>query len=299
MGLLGAGAPEATGGLGLGDAEILLLCEEAGRVALPEPFVETAGVLIPTLAALGAEAGDQIPELITGAKRGVVVHPANRLTNLSETADFAMLCSDICIAFASPGSLDSHPQSSIDPGRSVACLSGEAETEILSGGAAKAVCAEIAARGAACTAAELCGLTERMIALATDYASMREQFGKPIGSFQAVKHLLANAQVKLEFARPVVYRAGAALSQPGTRRDLCVSHAKLAASDAATFAAEQAIQVFGGMGYTFEVDLHFFMKRAWALSGQWGDRSHHMARVEAAIIGEGCEIGPGPTFTHA
>ena len=91
----------------------------------------------------------------------------------------------------------------------------------------------------------------------------------------------------------------AALSQPGTRRDLCVSHAKLAASDAATFAAEQAIQVFGGMGYTFEVDLHFFMKRAWALSGQWGDRSHHMARVEAAIIGGGCEIGPGPTFTHA
>jgi alkylation response protein AidB-like acyl-CoA dehydrogenase len=75
-----------------------------------------------------------------------------------------------------------------------------------------------------------------------------------------------------------------------------VSHAKLAAADAAIQTAETAIQVHGAMGYTYEVDLHFWMKRAWALAGAWGDRAHHLKRIDQAVIGGTLPIGPEHTF---
>jgi alkylation response protein AidB-like acyl-CoA dehydrogenase len=124
-----------------------------------------------------------------------------------------------------------------------------------------------------------------MIKMAADYARERQQFGKPIGSFQAVKHLLADARVKLEFARPATYRAAWSLatSQPTVSHD--ASMAKAMASDAADRAARVALQVHGAIGYTWECDLHFFMKRTWALSRAWGDASTHRQLVLASIRG--------------
>jgi alkylation response protein AidB-like acyl-CoA dehydrogenase len=105
------------------------------------------------------------------------------------------------------------------------------------------------------------------------------QFGKAIGSFEAVKHHLANARIRLEFARPLVYAAAWALdeSEPDVPRR--VSMAKSAASDAASLAASVALQVHGAIGYTWEHDLHLWMKRAWSLSGAWGDAGWHRARL--------------------
>jgi alkylation response protein AidB-like acyl-CoA dehydrogenase len=135
-----------------------------------------------------------------------------------------------------------------------------------------------------------------MMALATDYATQRVQFGQPIGKFQAIKHHLATVAVKIEFARPLVLRAAHALQHGHDRAPLHVSHAKVAATDAAMLAAETAIQVHGAMGYTYEVDLHFWMKRAWALAGAWGDRAFHQRRVEDAILDSRFDIGPSTTF---
>ena len=151
--------------------------------------------------------------------------------------------------------------------------------------------------GALCVAAELIGLAASMVDMASAYAKDRQQFGKPIGSFQAVKHHLASALVALEFARPVVYRAAADIASCAASSSCSVAHAKIAATDAAVNAAEAAIQVHGGMGYTFEVDLHLWMKRVWALMGEWGDRNHHMKKIESAVLSGGMPIGPSVTFT--
>ena len=106
----------------------------------------------------------------------------------------------------------------------------------------------------------------------------------PIGSFQAVKHHLANARLALEIARPLVYRAAWFIAHDDPEREVAVSLAKASASDAATLAARVALQCHGAIGYTTEYDLHLFMKRAWALAATWGDAAWHRARVERAIL---------------
>ena len=143
--------------------------------------------------------------------------------------------------------------------------------------------------GAVLNAAQLIGLSKRMLDMSVDYAKDRHQFGKPIGSFQAVKHQLANVHTQIEFTRPIIHLAA-------IKGGMAVHNAKVAAIDTAMLAAETAIQVHGGMGYTFEVDLHLFMKRAWALCGEWGDRNYHMKKLEDYIFNGDVELGPGHTF---
>jgi alkylation response protein AidB-like acyl-CoA dehydrogenase len=151
-------------------------------------------------------------------------------------------------------------------------------------------------RGAVYAAAQCLGLTERMVAIAVEYAKTRSQFGHPIGSYQAIKHHLATVQVKLEFARPVVYAAVARVRDLDARALAAVSHAKLAAADAAELAARTAMQVHGAMGYSWEVDLHFYMKRAWALAGAWGDRNFHARRLQGVLFEDRVATGPDRTF---
>ena len=139
-------------------------------------------------------------------------------------------------------------------------------------------------RAAVTTGAELLGLADTMIALTADYARDRQQFGKAIGSFQAVKHLLAGAQVLLEFARPVVYGAAWALDSREADATRSASVAKAYASDAAVEAARVSLQVHGAIGYTWECDLHLFLKRAWALSEAWGSSADHRDRILTALL---------------
>ncbi len=111
-----------------------------------------------------------------------------------------------------------------------------------------------------------------------EYATFRRQFKKPIGAFQAVRHKLVDVALALEFARTLVYRAGA----DPTR--VHASMAKAAASDAAMLCAHTALQVHGAIGYSFEHDLHLWMKRVWALAAAWGDAAAHRATAGAAIL---------------
>jgi alkylation response protein AidB-like acyl-CoA dehydrogenase len=178
------------------------------------------------------------------------------------------------------------PVSSLDPTRRLGVpewVPGEA-TRLVSGPEARAAIDRTADRAAVATAAELLGLTDRMIAMAAGYAKERHQFGKPIGSFQAVKHLLAGARVLLEFARPVVYAAAWALDEAQPDASRAASVAKTYASDAATEAARVSLQVHGAIGYTWECDLQLFLKRAWALAGAWGSAADHRARVLESLV---------------
>jgi alkylation response protein AidB-like acyl-CoA dehydrogenase len=138
-------------------------------------------------------------------------------------------------------------------------------------------------RGAFGTAAVLIGLAQRMLDMTVAYVTEREQFGVPIGSFQAVKHHLADALKELAFARPAVYRAAHSLAIGADTRTRDVSMAKAMASDAAAFVGRQALQCHGAIGYTVEHDLQLYLKRTWALAAAWGDASWHRDRVARAI----------------
>ena len=123
-----------------------------------------------------------------------------------------------------------------------------------------------------------------MIELSVDYAKVRKQFGAAIGSFQAVKHHLATAHMKIELARPAVYRAACSIDHADPAASLHVAMAKACASDGATLAARASLQCHGAIGYSFEHDLHLWMKRAWALAAALGDAAGHRARVATAVI---------------
>ena len=135
-----------------------------------------------------------------------------------------------------------------------------------------------------------------MLDMSVQYAGERQQFGKPIGSFQAVKHHLANVAVRVEYAKAPVYRAAWSLSQHHPAAPLHASQAKLAAGNAAMLAAQNAIQVHGALGYTWEADLHLFMKKAWSLTHAYGTPPHHKHRLAAAILTPATPLGPGTTF---
>jgi hypothetical protein len=115
------------------------------------------------------------------------------------------------------------------------------------------------------------------------YAEERRQFGVPIGSFQAVKHQLANALLGLEFAAPAVLRAAWSLDTGADTADRDVAMAKALASEAAERVAATALQAHGAIAYTTEYDLHLFAKRVWASSRGWGDAEWQRARVAAAL----------------
>ncbi len=144
-------------------------------------------------------------------------------------------------------------------------------------------------RGVLGASAELVGLARRMLDLTTAYVSERRQFGVPVGSFQAVKHHLADVALAVEFAAPVVASAAAMLAVSGRAGRLPdpvraeVSAAKVLASDAARLAARHAIQCHGAIGYTTEYDLHLFAKRAWALAASWGSADDHRQAIAAAL----------------
>ena len=138
-------------------------------------------------------------------------------------------------------------------------------------------------RAALGTAAQLIGLGRRMLDLTVTYVSERQQFGVPVGSFQAVKHHLADARLALEFAAPAVWRAAWSLANGVDSAERDVSMAKAMAADAAHLVGRKALQCHGGIGYTVEYDLHLFLKRTWALEQLWGTTAWHRRRIAAAI----------------
>ncbi len=129
------------------------------------------------------------------------------------------------------------------------------------------------AEPALAAAAQLLGLGRRMLDMTVDYVKNRKQFGVPVGSFQAVKHQLADSHKELAFARPAVWRAGV------TRTARDISMAKAMASDAASFVARRALQCHGAIGYTVEYDLARYLKQTWVLARAHGDAAWHRDRI--------------------
>jgi alkylation response protein AidB-like acyl-CoA dehydrogenase len=316
LGVLGALVPDAHGGLGLDERDLVLLLEETGRAALPLPVVATAAVAVPLLCELAetgragaALAGRWLPRIAAGEALVAVGHPENPFVADAAAADLLLLVREDALHAVerAPGDGSARPeihcvhQPANDPGRRIYSVEWQAsgETQVAAGAVARRLLDAAFERGALACAAQLLGATEQLLALAVAYAGQREQFGRPIGAFQAIQHQLADVKVQLEYARPVVYKAAWAVACRAPSRRVDVSHAKLAAGAAGELAARRALQVHGAIGYTWEQDLHLWMRRAWSLALDWGAAPLHLARVSEFVLADGAPIGPGHTFEGA
>lgn len=270
MGVIGLLAAEADGGMGASMVEAVLVFQELGRAAVPGPVIETAAVVVPALAG-----SDVVAELVNGRRVATAALDGLAVVPHAAAAD-VVLCPDGLLDLAGATTSDLH---GIDHGRRLASVTG---------GTLTPVAFDIDAareRAALATAAFLVGAGETLITMAGDYARDRRQFGRPIGSFQAVKHLLADALLRVEFAKAPLHRAAWSLTvdDPDQARD--VSMAKVLADEAAHAASRAALQVHGAIGYTWESDLHLWMKKVWALERTAGTTSFHRHRVRDAILG--------------
>lgn len=298
LGLTGMTVPEEYGGLGMSELDFVLLVQECGYVALPEPLVLTVLVAVPLLQELGDElAPTWLPRIAAGEAKVVVGLEQNLLVEDAHVADLLLLERDGALYALTREQVSLRHNESVDPSRKLFAVEIDAGAEpVATAGRAAELVASALDRGALGCAAQALGLAQRMIDLSVHYTSERQQFGKPIGSFQAVKHHMADVAVRLEYAKAPVHRAAYALANAEATAARAVSHAKLVACEAANLAAKHSIQVHGAMGYTWEVDLHIFMKKAWALCNTWGDPGFHKARVADYIFSDGARLGAGATF---
>ncbi|QDX80566.1 acyl-CoA dehydrogenase [Denitratisoma sp. DHT3] len=301
QGLFGLSVPEDFGGLGLSDVDWVQMTQELGYSALPDYVVDTAYVAVGLLNALPAGhalAAEWLPRIAEGGARVAVGHPSQKLVADADSADLLLLSHQGELHAVAGSAVKTVLNPSIDLSRRPCRVEWTpgAETRVLDAAAAAPLWEDALNRGALAAAGQIMGQILRMLDISVAYTSERKQFGKPIGSFQAVKHHLATVAVKAEFAKPVLERAAQAMASGDPARGVHVSHAKLACGDAGWLAARSGIQVHGGMGYTWEVDLQIFMKRAWVLDAAWGDRAFHKNRVAAHVLSANALLGAGKTF---
>jgi alkylation response protein AidB-like acyl-CoA dehydrogenase len=272
LGVTALAVSEEFDGLGAHPVDLVVACERLGRWCVPGPVTESIAVAPILLAGNDRSAGLASGELIATAALPPVVPRA-------VGADFANLVllgvsvgpdGTVSDAVAGAG------HTSVDPTRRLFDVVAQGDPRPAEVGTAFAA-------GVLATSAQLVGAGQAMLDLSVAYAKQRSQFGRLIGSYQAIKHKLADVHIALELARPLVY--GAALSfaagSPETPRD--ISAAKAAASDAALLSARASLQTHGAIGYTAEHDLSQWLLRVQALHSAWGDPATHRRRVLEAL----------------
>ncbi|MFG2992938.1 acyl-CoA dehydrogenase family protein [Streptomyces sp. NPDC048257] len=272
-GLFALAAPEAHEGAGLLPLEMCLGFVELGRAGVPGPVVESAAVsvLLSELADdslakrfLPGLAGGETPATLTlagGSPYALDADAATYCFAVSQAGELRLA--------AAPG----EPLRSTDPARRLSRPPADGG-ELLAAGPGVTRAAAVAGRWARLLVAAQClGVGEALLASTVEYAKQRTQFGTPIGSFQAVKHRLADTLLGLEFARPLVWAAALSLA-PGE-----VAAAKLAAGEASYRAAMTALQLHGAVGYTEELDLSLWLRKARPLRDAWGTPSACRAEV--------------------
>lgn len=268
-GVLGLRISEEEGGVGASASELVVVFERLGFHAVPGPYLEST-VLLPTLVDATLREGIADGSVVaTAAVTGTTPFAVD-----ADASTHAFEVSGASIAAAASDTV----LESLDPARRLARLRATAPAMPLDPTVVEAAIAETTL---AC-AAMLVGAGERLLAEAVAYAKVREQFGRAIGEYQAVKHALADVRIALSFARPLVYGAALDLGTSTTARS--VSAAKLAAGQAALKAAGTALQVHGAIGYTAEHDLGLVLLRVRALAGVWGTASDHRAVIARAIL---------------
>jgi alkylation response protein AidB-like acyl-CoA dehydrogenase len=288
IGIPGLLVPEAHDGLGMNEVDMVMVLEETGRAGLAEPIIHTAFVGVPLLAESGndAVAKEWLPKVAEGNAILAVGHEQSPFVSDAHIADLLLLSAGDALHAVPRAGVDVTPQPANDPAKRIFSVdwTPSADTLLADGEQGKQLQAAAFDRGVLGCAAQLLGVGQQLIEMAVLYATQRKQFGVPIGSFQAVKHMLANEKVKVEYARTLVYRAADSVANAVPSRAVDVSMAKIATAEAAVSTAKTALQVHGALGYTWEQDLHVWMRRAWSLDASWGSSAFHRKRLASAVI---------------
>ena len=356
MGVLAVTAPETAGGLGGDEQDLVQLMEAAGRAAAPLPLLEHVAVGVPALAEAAVSchnAEGWLEKAITGeilvtagigdtfgntgnflgssdeptsgedasGERADDISPTSsegsntQYANYAAQADVAILSHEGELYAVERKDYQAHEQPSVDGTRRIARVEWSPDTATPLLGASASLAFD---RGATAAAASCVGLAQHMLDTTVEYVKEREQFGKPVGSYQAVKHHLADVAKAVSFARPSVYAAAWAVAQSAESQSVApestasastasenatsantasastgsghnadrakyVSAAKSLASDAADLAAAKCLQCHGAIGYTFEHDLQLWLKRAWTTSVSWGSAPYHRSRLATLL----------------
>ncbi|MGH7704744.1 MAG: acyl-CoA dehydrogenase family protein [Candidatus Dormibacteria bacterium] len=285
LGWLGVSAPESLGGAGLGFLEEALLLEELGRCLYPGPYLATVALALPALDdARRAEvvSGKRRWSAALGAEQGVVL-------DLDRVDQVVVQQGDQLLAMEARG----ERLETIDPTRTLGHLQASEGEPLQSGPKAARIAERMRLRLWVGLAMEAVGGGQRVLELGLEHARERQQFGRPIGSYQAVSHRLADSYVELELARSLAYWASWCLSVEHQDVAIAASAAKAAAAEAYVGTCERTIQVLGGMGFTWESPLHRHYKRALWVEAFAGRPSRHRAKV-AAHLGLNPDDDPPP-----
>jgi alkylation response protein AidB-like acyl-CoA dehydrogenase len=308
LGFAGLMAPEAYGGSGLGAVEMALVLEETGRTLAAVPFFETAVLATQAILAAGDEAqrGELIPQLAAGQLKATFVGAAERPTlaggRLTGRARFVTFghVADLFVVATSDGSLLALPAStpgitvertpSLDRTRPYSTVSFDLEPPegalLGAPGAASAAIARTLTLGAGLLAAEQTGGAQFCLDSTVEYAKQRVQFGRLIGSFQAVKHEFADMMVQIEASRSAMLYAAAAIDEGGPEAAEDCAVAASWAADCYRYCSGEQIQLHGGIGFTWEHHAHLYFKRARASSAWLGSPEDHREALARIILEE-------------
>jgi alkylation response protein AidB-like acyl-CoA dehydrogenase len=288
LGWPGIAISEEYGGQGLGTVELVILQEELGYAIAPSPFVSNAyaGVAIEE-AGSDEQRSKWLPGIASGEARGaaVISGDTGSIVGAAEGAAVLVLDDGDGARLVEPDDAELERLELIDRTRAYYRVTAEG------GDPLPGEISSPADKAALAFAAELVGVAQRALDMAVDYAKEREQFGRPIGAYQAVSHRLANMLWHTEEARSLTYYAAWCADAEPESLPLAASMAKARASDAATAVSHEAIQTFGGIGFTWEHDAHFLLKRARVSAQMLGTAAHHRQRVAVlAGLGEAAAV---------
>jgi alkylation response protein AidB-like acyl-CoA dehydrogenase len=268
LGVTALAVAEKFDGIEAHPVDLVVAAERLGYWGVPGPVAESIAVA-PVLVASQKEGAERSARLASGELIVTVALPphAPRAVD-ADAAGLILVAGDGEVRDGTAGEM----HESVDPARRLFDV-------VASGEAHKADTARAFEFGALTTAALLVGAGQAMLDASVSYAKQRSQFGRVIGSYQAIKHKLADVYIAVEMARPLVYGAALSLADgsPDTARD--VSAAKAAASDAALLSARSSLQTHGAIGFTQEHDLSLLLLRVQALHSAWGDPTWHRRRV--------------------
>lgn len=296
LGVLSSNLSEEKGGLGMDQVTLAMMVEEMGYAGLPEPVAEQIFLVNDVIPFLPKNITEAVESNYNdGTQYIALAHPlAPNPLFLNDAAGLILLDSSEC-KFIAKDDMDFEIISSNDPSRELFKVSSMNDA-ISTSENYDELNSAVSSRGSLMTAALLIGLAQKMIDLSSVYVLDRAQFGKPIGSFQAVKHMLADVAVKIEFAKPAVYRAAYSLSQNNPKSALHCAHAKLMCTQAAELACKNSIQAHGAMGYTWEMDLHIYMRKAWSMMACWGNEDRQQELIYKTLSSTSEELGVLYTF---
>jgi len=271
---------------GMGVIELVAVLEELGAVAAPVPLLSSAGLAAGALHAAGPAAAQWQQELAEGAIGALAVDTMPGVLDAAR-ADLFVVIAGEQLSILRPGAgVHLTPLDAVDPARPVArlTLDADAVTEaVLLVPMPAALTVPLTA-----IASELVGLATKVLDIAVAHAGTREQFDRVIGSFQGVKHRLADCYVAIERARSLTYAAAMFATDPAADSGeawRAAAIAKAAANDAAVDTARAAVQVHGALGMTWEHDLHLYLRRAWQLAPVLGDSAMLYRNAAASLVG--------------